>query len=366
MTTPARPPFLPSHQQVVVIGGGQAGLATAAAVQARDIPVTVLDAGPEIGHVWRNRWDSLRLFTPAGCSSLPGLAFPGERDRYPGKEEVADYLRSYAARFHLDVRTSVRVDRVIADRDGFAVGTTQGAIRTQHVVVATGPFQTPVVPPVAAGLGAATVQVHSAAYRRPSDLPDGPVVVVGGGNSGAQIAAELAATHQVQLAVGTPPRRLPQRFAGRDLFWWLTRAGLLAVPGDSRVGRRMQERELLIGSSARSLRRLGVILRPRLVAAEGDAVRFADGARSGVRAVVWATGYRRHHGFIDIPGIRDRNGVLIQHGVRTLFPRLYAVGQPWQRDRGSALLGFVGRDAAEIADLVAIPSPAPTPVRTAA
>jgi putative flavoprotein involved in K+ transport len=366
MTTPAAPPLLPIHQQAVVIGGGQAGLATAAAIQTRDIPATVLDAGPEIGHVWRSRWDSLRLFTSAGCSSLTGLDFPGDPARYPGKEEVADYLRSYAATFHLDVRTSVRVDRISADRNGFEVATTHGTMRTQHVVVATGPFQTPVMPMIAAGLGPAVAQVHSAAYRRPADLPEGPVVVVGGGNSGFQIAAELAATHPVQLAVGTRPRSLPQRLAGRDLFWWLSRTGVLAIPADSRMGRRMQQRELLIGSSPRSVRRLGVALRPRLDAAEGDTVRFADGSRSRVRAVVWATGYRRHHDFIDIPDIRDRNRVLIQHGVRTLFPGLYAVGQPQQRDRGSALLGFVGREAAEIADLVAIPSTEHTAVRTAA
>jgi putative flavoprotein involved in K+ transport len=366
MTTPGTPTLLPFQQQVVVIGGGQAGLAAAASVQTRGIPVTVLDAGQQIGHVWRNRWDSLRLFTSAGCSSLPGLPFPGPHDHHPGKEQVADYLRSYAATFHLDVRTSVRVHRVSADRDGFEVGTTHGPMRAAHVVVATGPFQSPVVPDLATALDPSVRQVHSAAYRRPTDLPNGRVVVVGGGNSGFQIAAELASTHQVQLAVGTRPWSLPQRLAGRDLFWWLTRTGVLAIPAGSRVGRRMQERELLIGSSPRSVRRSGVAVRPRLVGAQGDTVRFADGSRSRVRAVVWATGYRRHHDFIDIPDIRDRNAVLIQHGVRTLFPGLYAIGQPWQRDRGSALLGSVGREAAEISALIAAPPRPHTPVRIAA
>jgi putative flavoprotein involved in K+ transport len=147
---------------------------------------------------------------------------------------------------------------------------------------------------------------------------------------------------------------------------WLTRTGVLDIPADGRRGRRMQERELLIGSSPRVVRRLGVAVRPQLVAAAGDTLRFADGSSSRVRAVVWATGYRRRHGFIDIPDIRDRNRVLIQHGVRTLHPGLYAIGQPWQRDRGSALLGFVGREAAEIAELVAIPSSAHTAIRSAA
>jgi putative flavoprotein involved in K+ transport len=355
MDTTARTP-LPPRQQVVVIGSGQAGLATAAALGRRGIAATVLDAGPEVGHVWRRRWDGLRLFTPARSSSLPGLPFPGDPDRYPTKDEVADYLHTFAATERIDVRCRVLVEKLGAVRDGFELVTSNGPIRADHVVIATGPFQTPVVPSLARRLGEEVDQVHSADYRDPASVRGPEVLVVGGGNSGFQIAAELAANHRVELAVGTPARHLPQRVLGRDLFWWLDRTGLLEASAGSAIGGRLRRRQLLIGSSPRAVRRLGVTVRPRVVDAHGTTVRFADGARGRPGTVIWATGYRRDHGFVDIPDIRDRAGVLLQHGVRTLFPGLYAVGQPWQRDRGSALLGFVGREAIEVAELIATSS----------
>jgi putative flavoprotein involved in K+ transport len=368
MDTTTRIP-LPAHQQVVVIGGGQAGLATAAALGRRGVAATVLDAGPDVGHVWRRRWDGLRLFTPARSSSLPGLPFPGDPDRYPTKDEVADYLRTYAATELIDLRCPVLVEKLAAIRDGFELVTSHGPIRADRVVIATGPFQTPVVPSLARRLGEEVAQVHSADYRAPACVRGPEVVVVGGGNSGLQIASELAASHRVQLAVGAPTRHLPQRVLGRDLFWWLERTGLLEAPAGSSIGRRLRRRELLIGTSPRAVRRLGVTVRPRLVDAHGTTLRFADGTRSRPATVIWATGYRRDHRFVDIPDIRDRDGVVVQHGVRTLFPGLYAVGQPWQRDRGSALLGFVGREAIEVAELIAAsPSPTvsrrPSPART--
>ena len=227
---------------VIVVGGGQAGLATAYHLTHQGADVLVLDAGAEIGEAWRNRWDSLRLFTPAQYDALPGMAFPAREDDYPTKDMVADYLRDYAARFKLPVRLACPVDRVKQVAGGFVVHSGQGPLRARQVVIATGPFQAPAVPRVAANLSGEVVQLHSATYRRPSDIPAGPVVVVGAANSGRQIAEELAATHDVTLAVGTASLQLPQRLLGRDLFWWLTRTGLLARTLESRLARRMRER----------------------------------------------------------------------------------------------------------------------------
>jgi putative flavoprotein involved in K+ transport len=163
----------------------------------------VLEAGPEVGHVWRSRWDSLKLFTPAQYDALPGMAFPAPADIYPTKDPVADYLQAYAEAFQLPVRLNARVTDLRRVGDDFEVRTADAAYRAQQVVVATGPFQVPFVPPMAAKLDASVTQVHSAGYRNPKALPEGPVLVVGGGNSGFQIAEELAATRTVDLSIAT-------------------------------------------------------------------------------------------------------------------------------------------------------------------
>ena len=204
---------------VLVIGAGQAGLATAYHLRRAGSRFLVVDAGSEIGGSWRSRWDSLRLFTPAQYDALPGLTFPAPPDTYPTKDQVADYLQDYAARFDLPVLLSCAVERVVRTGDRFSVHTSQGLLRARRVVVATGPFQKPAVPAIGAGLGPDVVQLHSASYRNPSVLPSGGAVVVGAGNSGRQIALELSETHAVTLAVGTGPLELPQRLLGRDLFW---------------------------------------------------------------------------------------------------------------------------------------------------
>jgi putative flavoprotein involved in K+ transport len=338
---------------VVVVGGSQAALAIAWHLSQQGLRFVVLDAGPELGHVWRKRWDSLKLFTPAQYDNLPGMPFPAPADTYPTKDPVADYLRAYADAFHLPVRLNSRVTELRQVGDGFEVRTTDQAFHGRQVVVATGPFQVPFVPPQAARLDPSVTQVHSADYRNPQALPDGPVLVVGGGNSGFQIAEELAATRQVDLSVGTRAPMLPQRLAGKDLFWWLTRLGLMRVTVDSRVGRRASRREFIIGSNRRRLGSAGVRFRPRLVDADRTIVRFADGSMlENVRSVVWATGYRPDYAWIHVPGVVENGRVVHRRGV-TEVPGLYFLGLSWQHTRGSALLGFVNDDATYLADRIA-------------
>ena len=196
-------------------------------------------------------------------------------------------------------------------------------------------------------------QTHATGYRRPDEVPQGTVLVVGGGNTGFQIAKELSATHKVVLSVGSRQMPLPQRLLGRDLFWWLTKAGMLSTTVESRLGRRLQHRDTLIGSSPRELeRRYGVELKPRASTPTGRTVRFEDGSELEVDAVIWATGYRPDYSWIKLPVFDDDGRLRHRRGV-TDVPGLYFLGLTWQHTRGSALIGWVKDDAEFIAKRIA-------------
>ncbi|HET7231066.1 MAG TPA: NAD(P)/FAD-dependent oxidoreductase [Longimicrobium sp.] len=352
----AHPSHLREHRgtmqslDVIVVGAGQAGLAMGYHLSRAGLDVLLLEAGPSVGHAWRTRWDSLKLFTPARYSSLPGLPFPAEPDHYPARDEVAAYLETYASTFGFPVRTGTRVTALRPDpAGGFRVETSTGELHALQVVVATGPFQRPRVPDMAGGLDAGIVQIHGAGYRNPGQLPRGEVLVVGAGNSGVQIAAELAATRPVTLAAGERLTALPETILGRSVFWWLERSGYFNVTADSWMGRRMKEKELLIGHGPDWLaRNAGVKLAGRITSARGGELRTADGGRIRPDAIVWATGYRSEYSWIEAP-VLGAGGMPVHRRGVTSVPGLYFLGLPWQHTRGSALIGWVGRDAAVLA-----------------
>ena len=235
---------------------------------------------------------------------------PGDPDSYPGRDDVIAYLTDYAQRFELPVEFNSRVQAVRArDGGGFVVELADRPYEADQVVVATGPFQVPFTPPVAAGLGPEVVQLHSTRYRSPDDLPTGTVLVVGGGNTGYQISEELAQSRQVHLAIGARQMPLPQRILGRDLFRYLHATGLMYKTVDSRLAQRLKDKETLIGSSPRAARKLGIQLRPRATAAQGRSVTFADGSELAVDGVVWATGFRLDHSFVQLPVFDERGAV---------------------------------------------------------
>ncbi|MFL5864707.1 MAG: flavin-containing monooxygenase [Solirubrobacteraceae bacterium] len=351
-TTPSTNGTVSDHLEVAVIGGGQAGLAIGYFLAQQGRNFAILEAADQPADGWRTRWESLKLFTPVRYSSLPGLPFPGDPDAYPGRDEVVGYLTEYARQFTLPVVLGSRVRSIRQAEDRYLVEVDGRSYTADRVVVATGPFQVPFVPPLAAQLGKDVFQLHSTRYRAPGDLPDGRVLVVGGGNTGFQIAEELSATREVHLSVGSRQTPLPQRILGRDLFWYLEKIGAMRKSTDSRIGRRLAGRDTLIGSSPWTLgRRHGVRLHPRAVEASGRTVRFSDGSELDAGVVIWATGFRNDHSWIDAPIFDDQQRVVHRRGV-TDSPGVYFLGLTWQYTRGSALIGWVGDDAAYIADQI--------------
>ena len=338
---------------VAVIGAGQAGLAMGHFLRGQGRRFVILERADSIGSAWRERWESLTLFTPRRYSALPGVPFPGDPDGYPTRNEVTAYLERYAETFELPIELNRGVRKVERGDDGrFRLEVDGQTMTAEQVVVATGPFQVPYVPELAEKL-ADVFQTHAVGYRRPEDVPAGTVLVVGGGNTGFQIAKELSATHKVVVSVGSRQKPLPQRVLGRDLFWWLTKTRVLDRTVDSRLGRKLRARDTLIGSSPRELRkRYGVELEPRVVDADGRTACFEDGGELEVDAVIWATGYRADHSWITSP-ILDEDGRLRHRRGVTDVPGLYFLGLTWQHTRGSALIGWVKDDAEYIAERIA-------------
>lgn len=342
---------------VLVVGAGQAGLGAAYwLTRETSLDVLVLDGAP-VGQTWLDRWDSLTLFTPRRFSSLPGMRFPRGPGRSPTRREMADYLRAYAERFALPVSTGVRVQRLTRQPGGrFLAETTAGTVRARHVVLATGPFHRPRVPAAADGLDPAVWQLHSSGYHRPSQVPAGPVLVVGGGNSAAQLAVELAATHDVTVAAPRPPWFLPEDVLGVSTYWWTFLTGVLNAGSDARASRYVRRRgDAIVGRQLQVLVRQGrVRLVPRRVTgAGGTAVHLQDGTDLAVAAVLWCTGFLPDTAWIDVPGATDATGAPVHAAGASPVPGLHWLGLPWQTRLNSSIIDGVDRDARATAARIA-------------
>lgn len=329
----------------IIIGGGQAGLAMGYYLKKSGGSFLILDQASSVGESWKKRYNSLKLFTPRSMSSLPGLPLSGEEDVYPGKDEVASYLEEYAKRFDLPLKLKTTVVKLEKETGVFKMSTDQETLLAKQVVVATGPFQTPALP---AEARAGTVhQLHSSSYRQANQLVPGSVLVVGGGNSGAQIAVELAETRTVYLSVGAKMKFLPQRLAGKSIFWWFKHLGVLSVTSTSRLGKFIKKQpDPIFGKELRELIRQGrIIIKPRFRDMEEERVAFEDGTAMEVSNIVWATGFKQDFDWISVNGALDTKGKPIHHRGVSPVKGLYFIGQPWQHRRGSALLQGVGQDA---------------------
>ena len=344
----------------VIIGGGQAGLATGRELARRGGSFVILDASERIGDAWRTRWDSLRLFTPAKYDGLPGWRFPAPGWSFPTKDEMADYLEAYAARFELPVRTGVRVDRLSRDGERFVVTAGPRRFEADRVVVASGAHRQPRVPGFASGLDPRIVQLHSSEYRAPSQLREGGVLVVGAGNSGAEIARELARTRSTLLA-GKPVGEIPVRHGSR--------AARLVLPVIRFIGQHVLTVRTPIGRNAgpklafgatplirvksKDLAAAGVERVPRVVGVQDGLPVLEDGRVLEVTSVVWATGFSQDYSWIDLPAFGEDGRPAHERGVAASLPGLYFVGLLFQYSVTSDVLPGVGRDAKRIAKHIA-------------
>lgn len=339
---------------VVVIGGGQSGLAAGYYLAQQGRPFVILDAADRVGHAWRSRWDSLRLITPSPYNDLPGLAFPRETGAFPSKEQTADYLDQYARTFRLPVRLGARVTALRRSAGGgYRVELGGEALEARAVVVATGTFQKPYFPVDRSEVSPDVAQIHTSEYRNPQALPVGDTLVVGCGNSGNPIARELSATRRVYQSIGQMMAS-PRRVLGKDLFWWLYNLRLMEVTVDSPLGRRLRRLpEGSIGLTPHdNARDHGVVLLGRTLSVRGDTAICDDGRTVRVRAIVWATGFTHDYRWVDVPVLDARGAPVHRRGV-TEAPGLYFLGLKWQYRNGSSLLGGVGRDAEFIASHIA-------------
>ncbi len=346
---------------VLIVGAGQAGLGTGYWLSRRTSgSFLIVDAAPRPGQSWCDRWDSLTLFTPRRFSALPGLRFPKGEGRYPTKAEMQGYLAEYARRFELPVQLDTRTEVVEpAGGGGFLARTNRGTIGARHVVVATGPFSRPAFPVAADDLDAGVHQLHSSEYNRPADIPPGDVLVVGGGNSAAQLAVELAASHRVTVAAPKPLWYLPDEILGISLYWWIYATGVLNAGADSSVGRYVRQRgDAIIGRQLDQLVTDGTVrlLLSRVAAGHGRTVTLADGTRLTPSTVLWCTGFRPSYPWLRVPGALDADGAPRHDAGASPVPGLQWIGLPWQTRLNSSIADGVDRDAqALVGRLLSVP-----------
>jgi putative flavoprotein involved in K+ transport len=347
------------HFDTVVIGGGQAGLAMGYFLASDDRDFVILDAAGRVGETWRNRWDSLRLFTPAFHDGLPGMPFPAAGSYFPTKDETADYLEAYARKFALPVRFGRHVDSLTPHDDGYLMRAGDERYVAEHVVVATGSYQRPKIPDFAAGLDPAIVQMHSSAYRNPDQVPEADVLVVGAGNSGAEISVDLAAARRRTYLSGRGAGYIPVSLIHTRLSLWLADHVLTT---DTKLGRKMSAAHRdrgapLVRLKPKEIAFAGVERVPRVEGVVDGKPRLADGRVLDVAVVVWATGFRLDFGWIELP-IFDDGGYPIHHrGVVDSSPGLYFLGLPFQYTPTSEHVGGVGKDARYISEHIAARSP---------
>ena len=334
---------------VVIVGAGQAGLATSYFLKKRKIDFIILEENKNVGDNWRKRWDSLHLFTPSQYDGLPGMEFPLQKDGFPGKDQVADFLKAYIKKFDIPVQVETKVNKLTKVAGGnFLLETSSGNFIAERVVIATGTHPIPEVPDFSSQLSSEIVQIHSSAYKNPEMLNRGSVLVVGAGTSGIEIAIELSGTHETYIS-GKPTFHIPDnifKYAGK-LYWWFA---LHILTINTPVGRKAKDKILhgggpLIKISAEDLDKAGVKRLPRMKGVKDGFPEFEDGTVLKVSTVIWATGYRPDFSWIQIEGFDKTGWPAANRGIAINQNGLYFMGMPFQFGLVSGLIGGVGRDA---------------------
>ncbi len=331
----------------IVIGGGQAGLTSGYHLQKSGLRFLILEASAQVGGSWSLYYDSLKLFSPAGFSSLSGLKFPGEQNRYPHRDEVVQYIKDYSKQFQLSVRTNQRVGSVEKGREGFIVRTMTGDVfQARTIINATGSFNNPFIPSIAGQEQFKGLTLHSSEYKNSQRFLNQRVVVVGRGNSAVQIAVELSEVSQTTLAVLRPVQFIKQRIWGKDLHFWIKLIGFdsfpfwrirKTAPSSSAVNDTGQYKERLTAGKPDQ--------QPMFKSLYQDGVIWTNGVKEPVDAIIYATGYRPQFPYLEAIGALDMEGTPAHKAGISNIPGLYYVGLEGQRSFASATLRGVGPDA---------------------
>jgi putative flavoprotein involved in K+ transport len=349
------------RSQVIVIGGGQAGLSVGYHLARRGISFQILDANQRVGDAWRNRWDSLRLFTPARYAGLPGLPFPARGDSFPTKDQTANYLESYAAHFRLPVQTGVTVNRLSKEGDRFIMTAGSRRFESDNVVVAMANYQMPRRPAFAGDLDPGIVQLHSPQYHNPSELQDGGVLIVGVGNSGADIAIEVAKTHPTWISgkeAGYVPFPIDGVLGRHLLLRGVRFVGHHLLTLSTPMGRKMRPKMLsrsapLVRVKPQDLLDAGIERVPRVAGVHNGQPLLENGRTLDAKNVIWCTGYAPGFSWIDLPIFGEDGRPVHERGVVTRVPGMYFVGLHFLYAMSSATLIGVGRDAEHVVKAVA-------------
>jgi putative flavoprotein involved in K+ transport len=324
------------HVNVMIIGGGQVGLSASYVCQQKGISHRVLDAEARIGDSWRKRYDSLSLFTPQRYSTLFDFSYPFSlENNTPTKDEFADYLEAFAVSFSLPVSLHTEVYEVKKEKDSFILSTSQGKYSADFVIVASGGFQVPFFPETATHIPHSILSVHSSQYKNRSQIKGKRVAVIGGGNSGMQIAKELSKDYHVTLSTSDKPWFIPPIFLGKSIFYWFEIFGILHAKRDSFIGKRLRKRkDPIFDNEAKVLiEKQHIELKPRLISFENGELRFQDDSRTQADTIIWCTGFDHDFSWINVP---DRD------------PNLFFLGLPWLRAKSSSLICGAEREAKEV------------------
>ena len=332
----------------VIIGAGQAGLSAGYYLKKLHKNFLIIDKSQDVGQIWQERYDSLVLFTSKQYSSLPGLKIDGEPNSLPTKDEVASYLKLYAKTFELPIQLDTEVFSIHKEGDYFSISTKKNTYTSKNIIIATGPFHKPSIPSFAAKLHPDVLQLHSSEYKNPFQLREGNVLVVGGGNSGAQIAVEVSRDRNTYLSTGQKLKFIPLHIGNRSIFWWIDKLGILTASSSSLIGKRIQKLgDPIFGKELKnSIRENKIKMVGRAYDATENTVLVEDSGKLEIQNVIWATGFKPDYDLLGtIPGIFNQNGYPLHNRGVSNIGGLFFLGLPWQYRRGSALLQGVGYDA---------------------